>query len=127
MAVTTGSQPHQWISWTNVALGVWLVVSAFWVSRSGDVVPENIIAGSLVALTALWSARAFTPVVSLIASWTVVFGGLWVAAAPFALGYRGLAAVNDLVVGLALMGLGTANVIAKARRSSDATGSARLG
>jgi hypothetical protein len=108
-----------WISWTNVALGIWLIVAAFLFRHASGVgVTENIVTGSFVALTALWAARAFKPRVSLVASWTVALTGLWVLAAPFALGYeRGTAAVaNDVIVGCVIVALGTASITAKAKR-----------
>ena len=114
-------QPALWISWTNVALGLWLIVAAFLFRHSsGAGVTENIITGSIVALVALWAARAFRPGVSLVASWTVMLTGVWVVAAPFALGYEreSAAVVNDVVVGLAIIVLGVVNVAAKSRRIS---------
>jgi uncharacterized membrane protein HdeD (DUF308 family) len=108
-----------WISWVNVALGVWLVVAAFAFSHpAGSGVIEDLIAGLFVALSALWAARAFRPRVSLVASWTVVLSGLWVVAAPFALAYAREAAgvINDVVIGLAIVVLGIVNVSAKNRR-----------
>lgn len=106
-------------SWINVALGVWLAMAAFVLShatRTGII--EDLIAGLTVALAALWAARAYKPSVSLVASWTVVLSGLWVVAAPFALGYeRNSGAVaNDVVVGLAILALGIVNVTTKDRR-----------
>ena len=107
------------LSWINVALGVWLAVAAFALSHaSGTGVTEDLIMGSLVALTALWAARAYKPGVSIIASKTVVLGGLWVAAAPFALGYDRIsgAVANDFAVGLAMIAVGMVNVSMKDRR-----------
>jgi hypothetical protein len=106
-------------SWTNVALGVWLVVAAFALPhKSGTGVIEDVVAGSFVALVALWAAEAFKTVVSLVASWVVVLVGLWVLAAPFALGIErlGIEVVNDVVVGLAIVAFGITNALTKARR-----------
>jgi hypothetical protein len=42
----------------NVALGLWLVVSAFALPhKSGTGVIEDVVTGSFVALVALWAAR----------------------------------------------------------------------
>ncbi len=119
MNTTANRQPGAWISWTNVALGVRLSVAAFVFRHpSGAGVTENVVTGSFVALAALWAARAFRPRVSLVASWTVMLAGLWVVAAPFAVGYEreSAAVVNDVACGLAIAALGLANVAAKSRR-----------
>lgn len=106
-----------WISWINVALGLWLVSTAFlFQHRTGTGITENIVTGLFVALAALWAARAFRPTVSLIASGTVALTGLWVLAAPFVLGYeRESAAVgNDIAVGIVIIALGVTNTMLKA-------------
>jgi hypothetical protein len=107
------------ISWINVALGLWLAVAAFALAHSSGVgVTEDLISGSVVALSALWAARAYRPRISIVASWTVALVGLWVAAAPFALGYERESAsvANEVIVGLAILALGMANLVAKDRR-----------
>jgi len=109
----------EWISWTNVALGIWLVVAAFlFRHQTGAGITQNIVAGLFVSLAALWAARAFRPTVSLIASWTVVLTGLGVLVAPFALSYERetAAVVNDVIVGVAIIVLGTCSTVIKARR-----------
>jgi SPW repeat len=108
-----------WISWTNVALGIWLVLAAFvFREPSGTGVTENIVAGLFVSLAALWAARAFRPRVSLVASLTVVLTGLWVLAGPFALGYEreSAAVANDVIVGGVIIALGAVSVSAKSKR-----------
>jgi SPW repeat-containing protein len=106
-------------SWINVAVGLWLVFAAFALPHSsGTAVTEDVVAGLLVALGALWAAEAFRPRVSLVASWVVVLTGLWAIAAPFVLHYqRSTAAVaNDMVAGVIIMALGLINTVDKARR-----------
>lgn len=108
-----------WISWVNVGLGLWAVLAAFLLRHpTGTGVVEDLVAGLFVALTALWAARAFRPRISLVASWIVVLSGLWIAAAPFALGYEreSMAVANDIVIGVAIIAFGLANVITKDRR-----------
>src|SRR5579872_2025305 len=108
-----------WISWTNVALGIWMVVAAFVFRHpNGTAITENIVTGLFVALAALWSARAFRPRVSLAASLAVVLTGLWVLAAPFALGYEreSAAVVNDVIVGGIVIVLGMVGISAKSKR-----------
>jgi len=113
------SLPPSWLSWTNVVLGVWLVAAAFlFRHQTGAGITENIVTGSFVALAALWAARAYRPGVSLVASWTVMLSGVWVLAAPFALGYEreSVAVVNDVVVGVVVLCIGALNVMTKDRR-----------
>lgn len=108
-----------WISWVNVALGIWLVIAAFVFRHSiGGGITENVIAGLFVCLAALWSAVAFRPQLSLIASVTVVLTGLWVLVAPFVLGYEreSAAVANDLIVGIAIAALGAARMYEKTKR-----------
>lgn len=110
---------HTWVSWTNVGLGVWLMISAFVFRHpSGAAVTENIVIGALVATSAVWAAWAYKPVMRVIASWTVALGGVWVVAAPFVLGYdvETVALANDVLVGIAIVILGAANVSARSRR-----------
>jgi hypothetical protein len=117
-----GNSAMAWVSWLNVGLGLWLVVAAFVFPHvSGGAVTENIVAGLFVALASLWAARAYNPLVSLVASWVVVLNGLWVAAAPFTLSYavRRVSGANDVVVGLAIMALATTNMLAKGHRIND--------
>jgi len=106
----------RWISWTNLACGVWLVASAFVLPQaSGTGIIEDVVTGSFAAVFALWAARAFRPTMSLVASWTVALTGLWILVAPFALGYERESAsvVNDVVVGLAILSLAAVNVYFK--------------
>lgn len=107
------------ISWLNVALGIWLVTAGF-VHRHapGAGMTEDVIAGLMVALSALWAARAFRTLISLVASWIVTLSGLWIVAAPFVLHYErhSGAFADDVIVGLAIVALGTANTLAKAHR-----------
>jgi hypothetical protein len=106
------------ISWTNVGLGLWLVVAAFALPHAtGDGRVEDVVAGLFVALAALWAVRAFRPRISAFASWTVALTGCWVAIAPWVLGYarRSLSVTNDVVIGLVVVALAAVNMWAKDR------------
>ena len=106
------------ISWTNVGLGLWLVVAAFALPHAtGDGRVEDVVAGLFVALAALWAVRAFRPRISAFASWTVALTGCWVAIAPWVLGYarRSLSVANDVVIGLVVVTLAAVNMWAKDR------------
>ena len=106
------------ISWTNVGLGLWLVVAAFALPHAtGDGRVEDVVAGLFVALAALWAVRAFRPRISAFASWTVALTGCWVAIAPWVLGYaqRSLSVANDVAIGLVVVALAAVNMWAKDR------------
>jgi hypothetical protein len=50
------------VGWTNVALGVWLVVAACEVRHASDTAMiANIATGFFVVLAALWAAQPFGP------------------------------------------------------------------
>ena len=103
------------ISWINLALGLWLATAGFVLSHAtGNAVVEDVITGLLVALGALWAARAYRPGISRAASWLVALTGLWIVIAPFALGYSRptLPVANDVVVGLAICALAWTKLIA---------------
>jgi len=109
----------KWTSWSNVALGLWLVAAAFALPHaSGNGVTEDVIAGLLISMAALWAARAFSARVSAAAHLVVLFLGLWTAAAPVVLSYdrRSPSVINDVVVGLGVMALAGWSVRREARR-----------
>ena len=106
-----------WISWLNVALGIWLTAAGLVLPQtSGAAVTEDIVAGSFVALASVWAARAYRPTVSLVASWTVALTGVWIFSAPFVLEYERarVGVLNQIVVGVAIAALAGANTYRKA-------------
>lgn len=111
----------RWISRTNIVFGLWLAFAGLvFHHASGTTVVEDIITGLLVALAALWADRAYRPLVSVAATWTVVLVGLWIVVAPFALGYEreSLDVIDDLAIGLVVLTLGSVNVVVKSRAIS---------
>jgi len=105
------------ISWINLALGLWLVAAAFVLSHAtGNAIVEDVITGLLVALAALWAARAYRTFLSRAATWMVALTGLWIAAAPFTLGYErpSLSVANEVVVGLVICALAWSKLVAPA-------------
>ncbi|MGH9410524.1 MAG: SPW repeat protein [Vicinamibacterales bacterium] len=108
-----------WIGWTNLGLGLWLVVAAFVLPHlRGTAVVEDAIGGLFVGLAALWSAGAFRLRISALASWTVALAGIWVIMAPWVLHYAHPSASvdNDFVIGIAIVALAAVNMWIKGRR-----------
>ena len=107
------------MSLLNGVLGLWLVVAGVALPHAnGDGTIEDVIAGVIITVLAAWSAYAFRPRVSSLASWTLVLAGLQVASAPWVLGYgrSSFSVANDLVVGLAVAVLAGRNVWFKGQR-----------
>lgn len=105
------------LSWINLVLGLWLVAAGFVLGHAtGNAVVEDVITGLLVALGALWAARAYQPALSEAASWLVALTGLWIVIGPFALGYErpSLPVANDIIVGLAICTLAWTKLMAAA-------------
>lgn len=59
-----GAWGHPGLSWFNMLLGVWLLLSPWILGYAHHVAPttNNVIAGVVVAVMAAWSALASTPV-----------------------------------------------------------------
>lgn len=109
----------KWASWTNLVLGLWLIIAPFSLAYAGvtAAVYEDVILGIVIASLALWRALGQeTPEMAYV-SWTVAASGLWVLISPFALGYSGTAAAtyNDVIVGLVVVILATWRALAKAQ------------
>ena len=90
------------LSWTNVVLGLWLLISPFALGYSGTAATEDIIVGILIAAFALWRALGEETEAMKGVSWTVAILGVWAIIAPFALGYTAISVAvwNDVIVGL---------------------------
>jgi hypothetical protein len=100
----------RWASWTNVVLGLWLILAPFAFAYTGVTAAlyEDIILGLAIAAFALWRALGEeTPAMAGV-SWLVAAGGFWVLIAPFVLGYSAVTAAvaNDVIVGAAVLLLG---------------------
>jgi hypothetical protein len=106
------------LSWINVLLGLWLTLAPFALGYSSvhGAGAEDVLLGSGIVALALWRAvGADSPGMQGV-SWTVAIAGIWVAAAPFALGYSAIAAaaVNELTVGLLIATFGIIRAFAPA-------------
>lgn len=96
----------RWISWTNVILGLWLLIVPFASDFGGSraAIWNSVIVGVLIAAFSLGEALGSeSPGVS----WTVSILGIWVIFAPHLLGYAAVTAAfgNHLIVGLVIAAL----------------------
>jgi hypothetical protein len=88
----------------NLVLGIWLIISPFLFSYSGNAMTNSIILGMIVAVMAI--VRLGMPTQTW-ASWLNGIAGLWLILAPFILGTTVAAVLwNQIIVGLALTVLG---------------------
>ena len=105
----------KWPSWTNAVLGVWLILAPFALRyASPRATVEDIVFGLIIGGLALWRALGpETPPMRTVSA-IVALAGLWVAIAPFALGYSTLVAAvrNDVFVGLLVLILGGIRALA---------------
>jgi len=112
----------KWTSGTNLVAGIWLILAPFILGYSAvtGALWNDILVG--LAITGLAWARVAKPLENEAASWTNAVLGVWLLAAPFALGYTATAAAmwNDIVVGLVVVVLGAWSAVAS--RDHQATG-----
>jgi SPW repeat-containing protein len=89
------------ISWINLLLGVWLVVSPYVLGSmtTGATVGNDIVLGILLIASSWWILAARTEALGV--SWFQMLCGIWLVIAPFVLSYRAVthALANDVVVG----------------------------
>ncbi len=92
------------IPWTTLVLGAWLILSPFTIPYEGPraAYAEDMILGALIVLSSLVSAGGGARYQA--ALWLLAAFGVWVAIAPFVLGYyrrivSSDAVANDMVVG----------------------------
>jgi hypothetical protein len=88
------------ISWINLILGIWLVISPLLVGYSTSHIPagNNVILGLLLIASSWWILASDTIEVG----WFQILCGIWLIIAPFVLGYHALtsAMANDVIVGI---------------------------
>jgi hypothetical protein len=95
------------LSWINFLLGLWLLVAAFILpGRSGATMAEEAVAGIAVMVLA-YTAVVSHPRVG--TSWSVAIAGLWILVVNYAM--PSASTVNAMVVGILVLGIGTANAI----------------
>jgi len=99
---TVPSRSYRWQDWANLALAIWLFISP-WVLRFSLAAGAGVVNGPDVAVShAAWNAWVLGVIVFLVALsalaslqiwqeyWNLVLGA-WIFAAPWALGFVGLA------------------------------------
>ena len=104
----------RWTSWAALALGLWLIVAPFALGYTAISSGWNdVTVGFLLAGMAGWAALAKRPTVAVTLSSIVGVAGLWVAIASFVFAHLPPAVVlwNDVIVGVAVLGLGAARVL----------------
>jgi len=95
------------LSWTNWALGVWLIAATFLISTRSELVrAEEAVAGTAIAVLAFTSAVA-RPTPGL--SWSVAAAGLWTVIVSS--GAMTTPRLNGVIVGSLVAALGAANAL----------------
>jgi hypothetical protein len=96
------------VSWINLILGIWLLVSPFAIGTTAmsATVGNNVVLGVLLIATSWWILAALNQVVGV--SWFQMLCGIWLVIAPFVLHYRAVshALANDVVVGIIVFVVG---------------------
>lgn len=90
-----------WAAILNTILGVWVIIAPWALSYDPDVANKNYIIGPIVitfAITAIWEVNRSLRYANILC-------GLLLAASPFLFSYDGMALYNDLVTGIAILGL----------------------
>jgi SPW repeat len=92
------------LSWTNFALGVWLVVAPFVLLYRGihAALWDDVAVGVLIAAYSLWRALEVEQLI--VGNWAVGALGFWALVSPFTLHFSNttIAMRNNVVVGAAV-------------------------
>ena len=94
------------LSWINFILGPAIVAAFVLPMRTGTVMAEQSAAGITVAVLA-YAAAVGRPRAGI--SWSVAIAGLWILVVNYGMGTP--SKVNAMLVGLLVLGLGTANAV----------------
>jgi hypothetical protein len=88
------------ISWINLILGIWLIISPLLIGYSTSHVPagNNVVLGVLLIASSWWILVSDTIEVG----WFQILCGFWLIIAPYVLRYHALtsATANDVIVGI---------------------------
>ena len=92
------------LSWTNFALGVWLVIAPFALLYQGiqAALWDDLAVGLLIAAYSLWRALEIDQMI--VGYWIVGALGLWALISPFVLHFSGatIPMRNNVIVGAAV-------------------------
>jgi hypothetical protein len=113
MDATIQKQSVKSVSWVNVVLGIWLIISPY-VLNFGQLqtaMCNNIAVGIAVGLIALTRATSNYPQTG--ASWLNVILGIWLIISPFALGFSSLLSAmwNNIILGIVVGILALTNAL----------------
>jgi hypothetical protein len=89
------------VSWINLILGIWLIISPFVFGSMRVTVANDILLGVLLVATSWWILATLT-VAAVGVTWFQMLCGIWLVIAPFVLSYRAVthALANDVGVGI---------------------------
>lgn len=109
------------IIWINLILGLWLIVAPFALRYAGlthAAATEDVVLGIVIAAFSWWILAAAMPMVG--HAWFEILCGIWVAIAPFVIGYSGLAIArtNDVWVGIVVLIVGVIAAIAMSQTTA---------
>src|SRR5262245_7059954 len=95
------------LSWINMVLGLWLLVTAFVFPRGpGAIMAVESVAGIMIAVLA-YSSSVARPAPGV--SWCVVIAGIWTLIVNY--GVLSVPRVNASIVGVVVVILGTVNAV----------------
>ena len=98
-----------WRGWTIVALGLWLIAAPFALGYTAIASAwSDQSVGLVIVVMGVWAAFARTAAGVVALSSVIAVAGLWVAIASFVFAHLPPAAAlwNDVIVGVAVLGLG---------------------
>jgi SPW repeat-containing protein len=106
------------VSWINLILGIWLIISAFVFGSMGLRAPvaNDIVLGILLIASSWWILATLGSAVGL--GWFQILCGIWLVISPFILRYGQAthAMTNDVVVGIIVFIVGIVETQAMVRR-----------
>jgi hypothetical protein len=102
------------MSWTNLVLGAWLMLAPFALGYAATpaALGEALVLGLVVVLLSIWWLLATDRKTMIALSVITAVAGLWILRAPFALGYSGVAARHDVLIGMIVLVLSVWQAVA---------------
>lgn len=111
--VRAGSDASAGVSWINIALGIWVIISPFIVqfTQFPAAMWNNVIVGIVIAVLAI--IRTSVPRQTGW-SWVNVILGIWMIISPFALGAMTTAVLwNNIILGIVIALIATGSASSK--------------